>query len=208
MVTKKCSKCFTIKPLSAYYACRALADGRKTLCKECCNKTTAEYQAKNSDRVAAWGRDWSAKNVERKKQLFRDWYVLNAEKQRQKSRDTYRTNKARASALNKAWTAAHSEHRKKTKREWRKNNPEIVNANNGHYRATELKAMPKWANKTAMDKVYAESVKWGMEVDHIVPLRSRIVCGLHCEANLQLMNKRENQSKGNYRWPNMPTDPA
>jgi hypothetical protein len=42
------------------------------------------------------------------------------------------------------------------------------------------------------------------EVDHVVPLKSKLVCGLHCEANLQIIKRSANRSKSNRRWPDMP----
>lgn len=43
-----------------------------------------------------------------------------------------------------------------------------------------------------------------MEVDHIVPIKSDIVCGLHCIDNFQLMTREDNARKGNRFWPDMP----
>jgi hypothetical protein len=36
-----------------------------------------------------------------------------------------------------------------------------------------------------------------VHVDHVVPLKSDLVCGLHCEANLALMTGKANAAKHN-----------
>ena len=69
-------------------------------------------------------------------------------------------------------------------------------------RATRL-AIPKWADRKAIVQFYENCPK-GMEVDHIVPLRHELVCGLHCESNLQYLTKAENCAKSNHWWPDMP----
>lgn len=38
-------------------------------------------------------------------------------------------------------------------------------------------------------------IKWN--IDHIVPLKNDLVCGLHCIDNFQLLTKDENLSKSN-----------
>lgn len=51
----------------------------------------------------------------------------------------------------------------------------------------------------------ATAIPW--EVDHIVPLNNDLVCGLHCEANLQVIPAIANLSKNNSWWPDMPDAP-
>lgn len=56
---------------------------------------------------------------------------------------------------------------------------------------------PTWANREAIDAIYAEAQRMNMTVDHIVPLRGKTVSGLHVESNLQLLTREENARKGN-----------
>lgn len=64
-------------------------------------------------------------------------------------------------------------------------------------RATAMGAMPAWADLKAIESKYAEAARLGLEVDHVVPLKGKQVCGLHVEGNLVLLTKLENQKKGN-----------
>jgi hypothetical protein len=59
-------------------------------------------------------------------------------------------------------------------------------------RASKLRATPLWADKERMRKSYEEAERRTLEsgvrheVDHYYPLKSKVVCGLHCEANLRV----------------------
>lgn len=64
-------------------------------------------------------------------------------------------------------------------------------------------AQPAWADPAAIRAVYHEAGRRGLVVDHAVPLNHPEVCGLHCEANLQLLTHAENQQKCNHEWPGM-----
>jgi len=69
-------------------------------------------------------------------------------------------------------------------------------------KAAKLFATPPWADQERIKTIYRDCPD-GHDVDHIVPLQSDLVCGLHCEANLQYLPSRENQSKKNRYWPDM-----
>lgn len=56
-------------------------------------------------------------------------------------------------------------------------------------------ATPLWANLDSIKKIYAEAGE--RHVDHIIPLKGELVCGLHVENNLQYLSAEENIKKGN-----------
>lgn len=89
-------------------------------------------------------------------------------------------------------------------------NPAKRRAYSAARKARKRRATAGWANKVAIGEIYAfakiktdlTGVKW--EVDHIVPMKSKRVCGLHTDYNLQVIRRSENTSKGNRYWPDMP----
>lgn len=89
-----------------------------------------------------------------------------------------------------------------------KNNRAKYRAKISGRQAGKLKATPTWANKAKIEEFYKKAeqlrINTGTEyqVDHIVPLRSKEVCGLHNEFNLQVIPALENRVKGNKVWPN------
>ena len=73
-----------------------------------------------------------------------------------------------------------------------------------------LRAVPRWADHEKISTLYKEAKRLrdesGLEyhVDHIVPIKSPLVCGLHWEGNLQILPGTDNIRKGNRHWPDMP----
>lgn len=56
-------------------------------------------------------------------------------------------------------------------------------------------ATPSWARLDIIKDMY--DCAEGAHVDHIIPLRGELVCGLHVENNLQYLTPEENLRKGN-----------
>lgn len=82
-------------------------------------------------------------------------------------------------------------------RDWWKNNLNMRGFYNSNRRALRIKATPIWADMEKIKKIYIEAIKNKMVVDHIIPLKSKYVCGLHVENNLQLLIAEENSKKNN-----------
>lgn len=72
------------------------------------------------------------------------------------------------------------------------------NARKAKRRAQKLNATPTWADIGKIREVYRLCPE-GYHVDHIYPLISDWVCGLHVHENLQHLPAKDNISKGNRR---------
>lgn len=95
------------------------------------------------------------------------------------------------------------ESRKARVADYKKTYPEKVNTVNAARRASYKHAHPKWANDKYISLFYSmckeEELRTGRKchVDHIIPLKSKLVCGLHVEHNLQILFAEDNIRKAN-----------
>lgn len=89
---------------------------------------------------------------------------------------------------------------------WAKKNPEKKNAANATRRSKKINQTPAWLTDSQLDEIVSAyklardlSVSTGIphHVDHIVPLNSPIVSGLHVPWNLQVITAAENCRKNN-----------
>lgn len=60
------------------------------------------------------------------------------------------------------------------------------------------KAFMPWADREKITALYSEAKLKGLQVDHIIPLKHPLVCGLHVEHNLQLLTPEDNRRKFNH----------
>jgi len=114
-------------------------------------------------------------------------------------------------AAKKAAKRATLKHRRLlAKRKWKISNRGAVNASTAQRFAAKLHATPSWANRFFIAEAYdlaarrSAMLDFPWQVDHMVPLRSPLVCGLHVEHNLRVIPGVMNLAKGNRHWPDMP----
>lgn len=180
---KACTACHEAKPLPDFYfhATRGRYEAR---CKDCFKARVKASADANREAVRAANRVAGSK--------FRE---ANREYERVRTLAHYHANREERSAASARWRAE---------------NPDKHAAKEAKRRAAKLKATPPWADTEQIKLIYrrAQELKeqtgrdW--HVDHIVPLKGKTVCGLHCEANLQILSAFDNLSKSARYWPDMP----
>jgi hypothetical protein len=122
---------------------------------------------------------------------MKEYNLKNKEKNSLTRKKHYEKNKESILMMTKAW---------KTKNNVR------VNAINAKRRALKNAAIPTWygelddlvmieAHDLTKLREKATGIKW--DVDHMIPLKAKNVCGLHCARNIQVIPEKLNCSKGN-----------
>ncbi len=169
-----------------------------------------ESYLRNRDRVLQRSKERYAADPEAKLAKAREWYAANREGKNAKNLANYYANREDRQAARKAWLDANRGEVRRKASEYAKTHPDVLNRNTRLRVARKLRATPAWANEFFIAEAYAlaklrEKIcggKW--HVDHVVPLRSKLVCGLHVEHNLRVIPAMENWRKNNRVWPDMP----
>jgi hypothetical protein len=169
-MTKQCSCCKAVKPFEAFYKSTNAKDGHANRCRLC----DLEYQRSRKAEKAETAKRWYAKNGQTH---------LQAKRQKTKERrQQYLAEKLVAPDLSR----------------WRRQ--QALRAQQ------KAKATPVWVDavhRSRIAQVYAttqllqEVTASIYHVDHIVPLISDEVCGLHVWWNLQPMAEASNVLKNN-----------
>ncbi len=154
-------------------------------CVVCARSRANKQYAANPEKVKAANIIWRVENLKKVREWDRKYAVANPEKIKANHLRWRQKNKVKHNASGLSW---------------QKENPDKSAAKSARRRAHKLEATPKWLtreHKTAIMGFYGRAQVLGLEVDHIVPLKGKTVCGLHVPWNLQFLTRSENAKKGN-----------
>lgn len=174
---------------------------------ECGYKLRAHSKSKEKTRIvcACCGKEFEehGSHAGRRRFCSRQCMHTDAKFKAEKSEVRFGSN-------NPMWTGSTVQSVSKSGRVYHRIAPARENAKVAKRRLHTAEATPPWADLKAMLAFYEESQRLSREtgvahhVDHIVPLTSKYVCGLHCEYNLQVLPGVENIRKHNRTWPDKP----
>ena len=175
---KICTKCKENKELTTFSKCSGNKDGYEYNCKSCRNidskQNNAKIEVKEKNKIY---------QKERREQSTYEEY-------RQK---VYQKHKLKIRQQHKVYDSKSENKVKKL-------------ASGSKYRATKLNATPSWLTKDHFKQIESfyerakeleEATGEKFHVDHIIPLQSKIVSGLHVPWNLQVLTEEENLRKSN-----------
>lgn len=197
---KVCLLCKQRKDISYFSKDKKRKDGFYVYCKQCVSRLYPEtkklYQEKNRLNKIAYMQEYHniPANIEKRREYDKQRYWDNVEFHRVRARKYMQDNPDKR----KANRDAH----------WERN-PGSRNAAKMKRYASKKQATPVWAKDGYMNlwyrfaKIETERTGRVVEVDHMIPLQSEHVCGLHCEDNMQLLFQDDNRKKQNTSWPQM-----
>lgn len=131
------------------------------------------------------------------------WYEANKERIAEKRKARYAANAETIAASRREYRKNSADKTRAAVARWTQKNVTAKSAATRKYQAARLSAVPSWADEAQISTYYmfarflteATGIPWA--VDHIIPLRSKLVCGLHVQHNLTFMPAAWNASKGN-----------
>lgn len=197
-MTKTCKKCGETKPRSCFRAATGgYGDGLRGKCISCASAEAKIHRERNKESIAEAARRYRAENLERLRAYDR---ARANDPKRKAARREYAE---RVHRLNPTYRYDRNKRLYHT-------DPQKHTAYVAKRRAEKIQATPAWANNFFMEEAYrlatlrTKMFGFVWHVDHIVPLRSKLVCGLHVETNFQVIPGIENNRKSNIYWPDMP----
>jgi hypothetical protein len=188
---KKCTSCFIDKNLNEFPKANGYKFGVHSKCKVCLTEYSNNWKLSNRDKLKKNQQRYCNKNKEKVKEQKKRYLINNCEKRKESVRKYYLKNKSAIS---------------EKERKLRHKNLDRYRAYCSLRRSIKIKATPVWITKEQLkliNNIYKEARNLELKmnekfhVDHIVPLNSDIVCGLHVPWNLQILKASDNMKKGN-----------
>lgn len=167
----------------------------------------AEYREQNAEKVAAGMREWYQRNresvLEKQNQYRQQAVVVERDRDRLRKRYTENREQIRYTQNERNKLPEVKQRNKERYRQHYLNNGDWYYAKSAQQRAERRRAVVGWSDLAAIKVIYDRARKISLEtgvkhvVDHVIPLKNELVCGLHVAENLQVLTEKANLRKAN-----------
>lgn len=192
---KHCPDCDRTLPLTEFTSNKRAKDGLSVYCRGCMSARNKAYRGKDRDAWRVRCKTYRDANRDRLNAYAMSRYYENKEAKNAASRAYYQRKREELIAYQLKYRAENPERIAEYRRE---RYPEIRDRaiHNAKLRKRELTHRMFPHEKEALVEFYRNCPD-GHHVDHVVPLKHPLVCGLHVLANLQYLPATENLKKRN-----------
>lgn len=202
MKNKICPMCKVTRDYSEYHKSKSTKDGLASNCKSCRKIITKKSKQKtNSDKR------YYEKNKDKIKKKVKKWKEENKEHVVVKRKEYYEKNKKRICEKNREWARDNRVRSNKIKKKYNDNNPHIRQATKANRRYQDRCCTPRWYDKNEMKLLWDEKLELekrtgiSYNLDHILPIMNKNICGLNIPENIQIIPAYENRIKSNsFDW--------
>lgn len=194
------------RKLAYYYANKEKVKARVEANKDAISAQRKDYRQRNKDKLATANAEWREAHREYAKQKTAQWRAADPARAAQSRKDYYTAHREEILEKQRKWIAKNVEALREYHRKRYQQMPELYVSAYHRRRARKLQATAAWdtdltelASVEAADLVRKRKEATGMKwhTDHVVPLRGKVVSGLHVWNNLQVIPAAANLSKSN-----------
>lgn len=162
-----------------------------------------KYKEENRDHVNRKSSEWASNNKEKRRAIQKRYRINNRHNiLAKRSTDSY---KEKQKEWSKSWAMANYSRYSEAKNKWKRDNVEYVLwSNKQRSKKIRQATIGKKEFWSEIGSIYKKCKEMNKEcgyikynVDHIAPINSAFICGLHVPWNLRIVDKGINASKNN-----------
>ena len=200
---KICKECKQPKSFDQFYKKKDGKFGIQTNCKICVDSKNKLDYLKNKDSILLKNKEnYLKKDKSLLKVKRREGYLRNKKKILEEKKEYYKKNRDKILAKN----ALNKDKKAEYTKRYNKEKPEKSRIRESEKRLIKKKSsllICKKLGKKQIEDFYKDAIMlekiFGekFEVDHIIPIKHKLVCGLHVPWNLQILTCSDNRKKLN-----------
>ncbi len=196
-ILRRCPACGSDKPESEFFPRRVT-----NRCRPCLAEYKRQHYIANAEAYKERAKQARLRDVEAYRAAAKARSKSDPKAPLRKAEYKQR-HKERVKAQAAQYRIRHADHIRESIKDWRSRNKHKLCHYAAVRRVAKGRATPKWSNQSIVESLYGLAAVWSKamgiqyEVDHIIPIQHPLVCGLHCEANLQVLPMSANRRKSN-----------